>query len=259
MKRIMIVGATGGIGSSCAECLNSPDTELFLVGRNEEKLGLLKAKLQSETNGTSYPDNNEILEGQNRIMTIEADMMSSDDIKTIFKILKEKKVKLNGLVYAAGIEGVMPLRVLNREYLNDVMNTNCMAFLEICKHISSKSVSLDGAAIVAISSLASARSYVGELPYCVSKAALDAAVRTTAKELLVRKIRVNGVLPGTTETAMIDKARERIENLDERLRGIQPLGIIETDQIVFLSEFLLSDKAKFITGSCIPVNAGNII
>lgn len=256
-RKIMILGSTGGIGSSCAEYLNSLDTELYLVGRDEEKLKLLQKKLMLDCD-TKAGEINEEADRQ-RIVTLKADIHSSECIKNLFQVLKEKKIKLNGMIYSVGIEGVMPLKMMNRDYLTNVMDANCIAFIELCKYFSSKKVSEDGASIVAISSLASLKNYIGELAYCVSKAALNSAVKGAAKEFLNRKIRVNAVLPGTTETAMLSKARERVENFDERVLKSQPLGIIDARQIAYLTSFLLSEKSKYITGTCIPVCAGNIV
>lgn len=256
-RRIMILGATGGIGRSCAEHLNTNNTELYLVGRDEDKLKLLQKKLLLDCANGVEAANQET--DTQRIVTFAADIHSSECIKNLFQVLKEKKIKLSGLVYSVGIEGVMPLKMMNRDYVTDVMDANCIAFIEVCKYFSSKRITEDGASVVAVSSLASLKNYVGELAYCVSKAALDSAVKGIAKELLSRKIRVNAVLPGTTETTMLLKARERVENFDERVLKSQPLGIIDANQIAYLVSFLLSEMSKYITGACIPVSAGNIV
>lgn len=248
-KKIMVIGATGGIGKSCAEILYSPDNELILVGRNEEKLKALKKRLLLDQD-TEKPSD---------ISILTADVCSSESVKSLFQDLKQDNVRLDGMVYSVGIEGVMPLKMMKRDYLKDVMDTNCMAFIEICRYFSSKRFSEEGASIVAISSMAAWMNYVGEIAYCISKAALDSAVKGVAKELVRRKIRVNGVLPGTTETAMLSKARERVENFDEKVLVSQPFGIIDVRQIAYLVSFLLSEKSKYITGACIPVSAGNIV
>lgn len=255
-KRIMIFGSTGGIGSSCAEYLNSPDTELYLVGRNEDKLKLQQQNLLRNCSTGMEVD---AMADKQRVVTLVADIHSPECIKDLFQYFKDNKIRLDGLVYSVGVEGVMPLKMLNRDYLTNVIEANCVAFIELCKYFSSKRTSKDGSSVVAISSMASCMNYIGELAYCVSKAALDSAVRGTAKELLSRKIRVNAVLPGTVETDMLVKARERVENFDERVLKSQPLGIIDARQIAYLVSFLLSEKSAYITGACIPVGAGRIV
>ena len=227
--------------------------------QNEDKLKLLQEKLLRECDTGSGAKAAEVKADRQRVVTLTADIHSSECIKNLFQFLKEEKIKLNGLVYSIGVEGVMPLKMMNRAYLTNIMDTNCIAFIELCKYFSSKRISEDGASVVAISSLASWMNYIGELAYCVSKAALDSAVKGTAKELLNRKIRVNAILPGTTETAMLSKARERVENFDERVLKSQPLGIIDARQIAYLVSFLLSEKSEYITGACIPVGAGRVI
>lgn len=258
-KTIMIIGATGGIASSCAEELNDSNTDLILVGRNEERLKDLQKKLLLDEDVRIIPDLTNGGIGRTRVSYLTTDMSSSESVKKLFQELKQENIKLDGMVYSVGVEGVMPLKMMKRDYLNDVMDVNCMAFIEMCRYFSSKRISEEGASVVAISSLAGCMNYVGEIAYCISKAALDSAVKGVAKELARRKIRVNSVLPGTTETAMLSKARERVENFDERVLDSQPFGIIDARQIAYLVSFLLSEKSKYITGACIPVCAGNIV
>ena len=240
-RNIVIFGASGGIGSKCAEYLDGLGANLYLVAKNEDKL----KRLQSKLNGNSQ--------------TIIADVRNSKDIKAVFSLFEQDKIRISGLVYSVGIEAVRPLRVMNREYITDIMNVNCLAFAEICKYMCNKRFSEDGASIVAISSLASLQNYTGELAYCVSKSALDSVVRSAAHEMVNRRIRVNSIQPGATETAMIDKVRERIVDYDENVFSVQPYGIIDPKAIAYLVEFLLSDKAKYISGACIPNSAGRKI
>lgn len=91
------------------------------------------------------------------------------------------------------------------------------------------------------------------------KFALDSAVKVISKELLGRKIRVNAILPGTTETEMPQSARQFVGDFDEKIRKSQPLGFIDPVYIAYLIEFLLSDETKYVTGTCIPVGAGREI
>ena len=94
------------------------------------------------------------------------------------------------------------------------------------------------------------------IQYSASKAALNAAVKTMAKEFLRRKIRVNAILPANVNTKMFTSGEDVIENFMETSLERQPLGIIETDQIAYLTEFLLSDNAKYITGETVVVGGG---
>lgn len=214
-----------------------------LVGRRTEALQDLKDK---------YPST---------VATIVADVSDMDSIKKIFDEIQYQKFRLSGLVYAAGIEGVMPLKVMTMDFMDGVMRTNCLGFVEMCKYMSNKKYSLDGASIVAVSSLAGmdGNTYIGELAYCVSKAALNKAVKGASRELLRRKIRVNAVLPATTDTEMISNSyMVQNSDLSEVLKE-QPFGIIPPKYVAEVINFLLSDESRFITGACIPISAGRNI
>ena len=82
---------------------------------------------------------------------------------------------------------------------------------------------------------------------------MNVAMKIMAKEFLKRRIRVNTIMPADVDTPMSSKVEE-ISDLEKE----QPWGLIDVDQIVYLIEFLLSDKSKYITGAAIPVSAGRI-
>lgn len=237
-RRIMVIGSCGGIGKSCAEKLDKLGYRLVVTGTDEEKI---KSVIDHLNNVDMY---------------MKMDVTDTNQVKQIFDCLKEKKLKLDGMIYASGISGVQPLKVINRELLHNVFEVNCFGFMDVCKYMASKRISNDFSSIVAISSMASVENYIGEIAYCASKAALNSAVKVASKELMNRKIRVNAVLPGTTETPMINQAREFDTGFDENVLRNQPLGIIQPEYVADMVEFLLSDKSRFITGDCIMINAG---
>ena len=89
------------------------------------------------------------------------------------------------------------------------------------------------------------------IDYSVSKAALNASVKVISKEFIKRGIRVNAILPANVDTRMCDNLKKLGSVLD-----IQPMGFIEPRHVSYLIEYLLSDKAKYITGGLIPISAG---
>ena len=92
--------------------------------------------------------------------------------------------------------------------------------------------------------------------YSMSKAALNSAVKTMSKEFLKRKIRVNGILPANVKTDMFLNGEDTFEDFMETALQRQPLGIIDTEQVSNLAEFLLSDNAKYITGELVVISGG---
>lgn len=238
----MITGASSGIGLSCARMLAEDNVTLFLVARNIDKLN----RLSEELPGTVVP--------------IQYDLRNLDNIKSIFEIVKDKKCKLNGLIYSAGMNADCPIKVNNVTLMQETMTVNAFAFLEMGKFFYSKKYSVDGAAIVAISSIASLTCDKGMTIYSASKAALNAMVKSMSKEFLRRKIRVNAILPAGVDTPMATEKMNVLagvgsENISNR-EDPQSLGLIPSKNVASCVKMLLGDTAMYITGELLTIGAG---
>lgn len=232
-KRILITGATSGIGEATAKYLFSLDYRLVLVGRNEEKLSALK---------NSMGDAAEV---------VAADLCDTSSVKRIFDLCSSKGLMLDGLVHCAGIAGDKPIRLCTVDYLEKLMRIHYFAFVELCKYFAKKNYSNNGASIVALSSVSNMLCKKASAPYACAKSAVDTAVTVMSKEFIKRGIRVNTVKPALTDTPFIDLGRDTYNVLD-----YQPLGYIPPEHIAYMIEYLLSDKAKYITDAHIPISAG---
>lgn len=245
-KNYLVAGATSGIGEACVHKLADDAAGMILVGRNAEKLKALGKQYEHDT--SIYP--------------VAYDLLDLEHIAIIFEACKQNNMKLDGMVYSAGMDGTWPVKVNNTVQMQQMMTINCFAFVEMAKNYYKKRNSLDGSSIVAISSIASLTAEVGMSGYSASKAALNSYVKTMAKEFLRRKIRVNAVLPGGVNTPMADEKGKLLEGVAEmgKTEGYktdsQPLGIIPRDIVASQVQFLLSDKSAFTTGELFTVGAG---
>ena len=128
-----------------------------------------------------------------------------------------------------------------------------MSFVKLMKYFMKKKYSNDGGSVVGVSSNATRTPTAAMCTYTASKAALEAAISVASKEGIKRRIRANAILPTCVNTEMISK----LGHTDiEHINDTQPFGIIQTVQIAYLIEFLLSENASYITGAMIPVSAG---
>lgn len=236
-KNILITGASQGIGRKTAEYLSSRGARVILVARNGEKL----RRIQENLLGDSY------------ILTY--DLQDLSNIESIFEFCAGQGLKLHGMVHCAGINRDIPIKYNDVELMQETMVVNYMAFVELGKYFMKKKYSVDGGSIVAISSSAASMLPPGMCTYASSKIAMEAAVKIMAKELVKRKIRVNAVAPSCVDTEMVKEAP--FVNAD-KIEMSQPLGMIEPIYISYLIEYLLSEKAKYITGATIPVYAGAV-
>lgn len=233
--KYLITGGSSGIGLACAKQLVAGGAEVVLVSGNEDKL----KKAVEECEGKAE--------------YIVCDLSDLHKVADIFEETQRRGIVFEGMIHSAGIANPTPIMCEDSENVQRMMNINCLSFLMLGKEFYSRKNSRKGAAMVAVSSLAAKYPARGQGVYAASKTALNTIVEVMAKEFLKRKIRVNAIMPSYVDTPMIhDDTKAFMDNGVENL----PLGVIEPSQIANLAEFLLSDKAKHITGASIPVSSG---
>lgn len=241
-KNYIIFGASSGIGKACVESLASEENQLVIVAR---RIDLLK-EIADSSLGYVYP--------------VQYDLNDLENIKDVFRICTEHQFKLDGMVYSAGMDGTWPVKVNNIRFMQQMMNINCFAFVEVSKYFYSKRYSNDGASIVAISSIASLTSEIGMVSYSASKAALNSVVKTMSKEFIRRNIRVNAVLPGGVATPMAEEKGQLLSGIAEVQiednKNPQKLGMIPASYIANEVRRLLSDESRYTTGEMAVISGG---
>lgn len=242
-KKIMITGASSGIGREIAILASQLGSQVFLVGRNNDKL----------------EDTMSRLEGVNHDY-ISYDLNKLDEIEKIFeKGIGYNQKKFDGLVYSAGISKVIPLNSISYKNMNEIMNINFYSFIMMVKLFSKKKYSCSGS-IVSLSSTAAIIPERCQTIYASSKAALNSATSTLAIELNEKKIRINTIIAGYTDTPMtrvvIDEMSLEHHN---KLAQRQLLGICQPEDIANMAMFLLSDASKAITGRNVFVDGGRFL
>ena len=242
-KRIIVTGASSGIGKQTAITLNSLGSDVILVARSEEKLIALVENTLKSGNNAYYC----------------ADLSVVNEIEKLVKQIVIEQGKIDGLVYAAGVGTSIPLMQFKPEKVQRVFDINCFAFIEFVRQLCKKGKYNEGMRIVGVSSIASVQGDKSHMAYSASKAAMDAAVRCIAKEVADKGICINTVAPAMTETEMYLKYLEKYgENGDsnKELLKRQYLGIAKTQDIANAIAFLISPAARFITGIMLPVDGG---
>lgn len=240
-KNIIVTGASSGLGRGTSIVLSQLGARLCLIGRNE-------AELEKTL---------ELMEGKNHLVC-PLDLCDFARYRETFAYMVTQLGLLHGLVHFAGIRKTLPLKIMKLEQLREMFEINFFSFLELVKFFSLKSsVDAAGGSIVAISSVAALRGISGLVGYSSSKAALDSAVRSLTCELANRHIRVNSIAPGYVETPMNVETKKTLSDAAyAEIIKKHPLGIGEPKDVAHLTAFLLSDKAKWITGNTIPIDGG---
>ncbi|MEG2464795.1 MAG: SDR family oxidoreductase [Kiritimatiellia bacterium] len=240
-KRILVTGASSGIGRACAVMSSQLGAEVILVARREEALEETRTMMVC-------PE---------RHRCIGWDIGQTETIPQLFEELL-KGGKLHGLIHAAGVCTASPIGFADMAEAHSVMEINFFAFLAMMKQCSKKRTVFERFSAVAVSSVAADAGYGGVSVYSASKGALSSSVRTLAIEFAPKGYRVNAVCPSNIDTPMW-QTNATVINTEEQLKVLlarQPLGLGQPDQVASAVCFLLSDAASFITGANLPVDGG---
>ncbi len=232
-RKVLVTGASGGIGGATVRQLVEAGADVIAAGRSVDDLAELASKTPCRT--------------------LAFELGSEDSVREAIHGLD-----LYGVVNCAGDGGEIasPMET-DIDVFDRVMRVNARGALLVTKYASASMIRLgQGGSIVNVSSQASLVALRGHVSYGSSKAALDNITRVSALELGRHNIRVNSVNPTVVMTPMSAWHWGR-DDVGGPLLAAMPLGRWATeDEIAAPIVFLLSDKASMITGVSLPVDGG---
>jgi NAD(P)-dependent dehydrogenase (short-subunit alcohol dehydrogenase family) len=238
-KRYIVAGASSGIGRATAVMLSKQGAEVCLLGRNNIKL--------EETLS--------LMEGSGHKIYIK-DFSEAGGFKEIYDDIISDGHKIDGLVYTAGIAKILPVGMLSKSSMDESMTTNLYSFVEMASLLSKKKYH-DTASIVGVSSISALYPQKCQGVYVASKSAMNSIVMSMAIELAEKNIRINTVMPSSTNTPMLREAFEgKSDEEIDRLTNKQVLGLVEPEDVASVILFLLSDASKMVTGRALYADAG---
>lgn len=172
--------------------------------------------------------------------------------------IKKKYGRIDVLVNNAGVEFNELIGMISRTNMEKMFNVNVFGMIEMIQAVSRiMSRNENGGSIINISSMVGLRGNGGQLVYSATKGAVLSLTKSAAKELASKKIRVNSIAPGLTQTAMMDQAD--IEKLKSRIDNICMGRIAQPKDIAGGCLLLASDFAGYISGQVLPVDGCTIM
>ena len=234
-KKILITGATGGIGNSLVKKFNSLNAKILATGTNEEKLNNLKKE---------YPN-------------IIIEKFKLDEHDKIDSFIENVHSKLNGLDILVNNAGItldnLSIR-LTEENWKKVLDINLTSTFLMCKSAIKKMLRNKYGKIINITSIVGHTGNLGQANYAASKAGIVAFSKSLAIEYAKKKININCVSPGFIKTEMTDKIDDEFKKI---LINKIPSGDLGSGEDVSnCVAFLSSELADYINGETIHVNGG---
>lgn len=247
-KVIIVTGAAGAIGRATAEVLAREGARLMLVDLQAEGLAAVERNLKATGADVS---------------SLRTDVSKSADVKAYVAATLARYSRIDGLFNNAGIDGaIAPTWEYSEEEFEQVTSVNLKGVFLGLRHVLPVMLHQGSGSIVNTASIGSERGLAGACAYNASKHGVVGLTRTAAAETGNKGVRVNSVMPGVVETALLESMLVTMFNGDVEL-GKKTLGKVapmerigrpvEIGEVV---AFLLSDAASFVTGAAWSIDGG---
>ena len=237
-KKAVITGGNSGIGFATAKKFAELGAQVMITGRSADKVSSAAESLS--------------------VISAVADVQDLSQIDNLVDQVKREFGTIDILFVNAGIFAPAPIGQISEEMFDQQMGINFKGAIFTIEKL--LPVLNEGASIINLSSINAYTGMPMTAVYAASKAALNAYTRTAATELAPRKIRVNAVNPGPTETPIFEKtgmSQDELGGFAQALQANIPLKrFAQPDEIASLVSYLASDDAAFVTGAEFNIDGG---
>ena len=239
-KIALVTGGNSGIGLATAKQFVNEGAYVFITGRREPELAAAVKEIGSN------------------VTAVQGDVSNLGDLDRLFAQIRREKGKLDVVFANAGVAKYAALGTITEEFFDSIFDINVKGVLFTVQ----KALPLlsDGASIILNASVVGSKGFASNSVYSATKAAVRSFARTLTTDLKDRRIRVNAVSPGATDTPGLNELLGSSETGQQRLKMISstvPLGRLGTpDEIAKAVVFLASDDSSYITGAELFVDGG---
>lgn len=236
----VVTGGSRGIGRAIAQALASHGASVAIIGRNGEAARATAAELSGEGHA-GYA----------------CDVADPEQVNSTVKAIESEQGGVGILVNNAGITRDNILLRMKDEEFDDVIAANLKGAFNFTRAVSRGMMKRREGSILNITSVVGLMGNAGQANYAASKAGLVGLTKSVAKELAGRGVRCNAIAPGFIETDMTDALDE--SQVEALLQGI-PMGALgQPDDIAGAALFLVSPRARYITGQVLAVDGGMVM
>ena len=233
-RTILVTGASSGLGASTAIECSKAGAKVIITGRNEQRLNTTFTQLH----GTGHTQ-------------LLFDLSVEESISELVNSLPQ----LDGIALCAGITKTIPVKFISTESIDEIFQVNLISSMLLIQKLLKIKKIIKGGSIVFISSISTSYADKGNAVYAASKGALNSFSKVLALELSARNITSNCIQPGFVPTSMLAAGVVSDEQLLEEKKKY-PLGFGEPRDIANGVIYLLSDAAKWVTGSVLTIDGG---
>lgn len=234
-KTLLVTGASSGIGRGiCIDC-SKMGAKVHLMARNEERLN----ETLSQMEGVGH-------------VIHQADLCSTGDINTLVDSLPV----IDGIVLCAGIIKTMPVKNISEDAMTEIFNANILGDIKLCSRLLKKKKLNKGASIVFISSVSTFNVKVGNSLYSATKGAVNSFAKAMALEVSKQEMRVNCIQPGFVPSSILSSGAIEEDAFLKFYAERHPLGFGTPSDIANGCIYLLSDAARWVTGSIFTIDGG---
>lgn len=235
-KKAVVTGASSGVGRETAIQLSRAGAQISLVARREAEL----KKTMSMLDGTSHTFYVADLSDFEQAVQVLGDIVASDG------------KKIDCIAHCVGIAFPTPLRSMTEAILNHTIQTNFYSFAAVLKCAATKKLFQNGGAVVGVSSCVAPYGQAANGVYGASKGAMDAMMRSAAKELRPRGIRVNTICPCGIKTEML--ANQVVKSIEGSSVNTLPDYLMLPEKVASVIVALLSDSMQYVSGVSLDVD-----
>jgi len=242
MRNVVVTGGSRGLGLGIARKLTAAGYRVIAIARKESNQ-LTSAIEEAERDGPGL------------LHFVPFDLAEIGEIRRLVTTLRKDFGPIYGLVNNAAIAFDGVLAIMHNSQIEHLVRVNTLSPIVLTKYIVRSMMADGGGRIVNVASVVGFTGYSGLSVYAATKASMLGFTRSLAREVGRLGVTVNSVAPGFVDTAMTQNLDAEQRQQIERRSALRRLP--DVDDVANAVEFILSDKAKSITGTVITVDAGN--